>query len=145
MNPRSVSTKHRRRNQKIFEMRSRGLCLQEIGDKFGLTKERVRQLLKLSNIPKRFATVPELARRFRTSQELVRKAARAAGLKTGFGKNMRVANKHIDRVERQLKALARRTCIVCGKKFNRTGTSMRTRCCSKECKRKRKKQTSWSF
>ena len=145
MNIGSSSTKHRPRNQKIFEMRSRGLCLQEIGDQFGITKERVRQLLKLSNIPNRFATVPDLARRFGTSQALVRQAARAAGLKAGSGKNMRVANKEIDRVERQLKALTRRTCIVCGKQFNRTGTGTRTRCFSEECRRQRRKQTSWSF
>ena len=31
---------------KMFEMRVKGATLQEIGDKFGITRERVRQILK---------------------------------------------------------------------------------------------------
>ncbi len=33
---------------KMFEMRLRGCTLQEIGDKFGITRERVRQILSES-------------------------------------------------------------------------------------------------
>lgn len=39
-------TKHKDRAIQMKQMRDEGLTLQEIGDKYGITRERVRQLIK---------------------------------------------------------------------------------------------------
>ena len=58
-----------RRDAVILEMRRRGHTLQEIGDKFGLTRERVRQILNYMNEPKK---------QFKRKQEFAMKKAAVA-------------------------------------------------------------------
>lgn len=48
------------RIEEMKTLREQGKTLQEIGDKFGITRERVRQLLERFNIPKRVCVKKEI-------------------------------------------------------------------------------------
>jgi hypothetical protein len=68
------------RDQRIVELRSRGLTLEAIAQQFGLTRERVRQITKGYHIPRRFITIPKLMAHFDVTRDEVVKAMEAAGL-----------------------------------------------------------------
>jgi len=43
-----MNKKQQKRQDEMFKLRSEGRTLQEIGDRFGVTRERVRQILSLT-------------------------------------------------------------------------------------------------
>jgi hypothetical protein len=68
------------RNERIVELRSRGLTLEAIGQRFGLTRERVRQIISPCEITRRYTTFPDLMARFGVGRYELTKAVEAVGL-----------------------------------------------------------------
>jgi hypothetical protein len=68
------------RDQRIVQLRNGGLTLQAIAQRFGLTRERVRQITKDHHIPRRFITVRKLMAHYNVTRHEVVKAMEAVGL-----------------------------------------------------------------
>jgi hypothetical protein len=91
------------RDQRIIELRARGLSLEAIGQEVGLTRERVRQITDGRDIPRRFTTLPELMGRFGVQRYEVMKAMKAVG---GLAKHGRLgqapaSTQHLEQAGRQ--------------------------------------------
>jgi hypothetical protein len=93
------------RDEEIVMLRARGLTLQAIADQFGLTRERVRQITKGYQIPRRFVTIPTLMAHYNVTYFEVVKAIEAVGLqKSGPGRTtMIIADADVQKVVRHLK------------------------------------------
>jgi transcriptional regulator with XRE-family HTH domain len=120
------------RDQRIVELRSRGLTLEAIAQQFGVTKERVRQITNGYDVLRRFTTVPELMARFGATEYEVVNALEAAGLHKPRRRRNIIADTEVARVVNHLNARMAKECIVCGQSF-KVPTRSRKRLCSPAC------------
>jgi hypothetical protein len=123
------------RDQRIVELRTRGLTLEAIAQEVGLTRERVRQITNGYHIARRFTTIPELMARFGVTPYVVMKAIEAAELdhqKIRQGRTFVFTDAHVRKIVPHLDLDGVRECMICGKSFDVRGRS-RKRLCSPEC------------
>jgi transcriptional regulator with XRE-family HTH domain len=123
------------RNEQILELRARGLTLEAIGQRFGLTKERVRQITNRYSITPRFTTLPALMARFGVTRYEVTRAMEDAGLakeRLRQGRYFILSDADLDTIVRHLKLHEVRECAICGKSFDVRGRRHK-RFCSPQC------------
>jgi hypothetical protein len=128
------------RDKQIIELRSQGMTLEAIGQQFGLTKERVRQILSRYEIPRCYETKSDLMARFRVGWYEIDQAMKAAGVFHQAGRRRRYALSDTDvaTIREQLEQRETRQCRICGRSF-RGGRSGK-RLCSPECFRAYRRQ-----
>ena len=114
-------------HQLIYDMRQNGASLQQIGDRIGVTRERIRQILtkehgstKITN----FLSTLELARSVSCSIEYIYRLSKASVIQPA-------ANNHrplwgVDSIK---KIFAIKTCPICGKPTS----YHREKFCSQKC------------
>jgi hypothetical protein len=128
------------RDQQIIELRSQGLTLEAIGQRFGITKERVRQIASRYEIARRCTTQADLMARFGVAWYEISQAMKAAGLSHEPGQPRRYALSDADvaKIVEHLRKRAARKCIICGGSFE--GGRISNRFCSPECFREYRRQ-----
>jgi hypothetical protein len=122
------------RNKWIAELRSRGLSLEAIGQQYGLTRERVRQIVSQQAITRRFTTVSDLMTRFGVERYEVDRAMKVAGLsrKPRQGSRYVLSDADVAKITEILGRPEDRRCLICGRSFE--GRVHRSRrFCSPEC------------
>jgi hypothetical protein len=122
------------RDKQIVQLRSRGLTLKAIGQQFGITRERVRQIVSRYPITRRLATVPDLMARFGVKRYEIQRAMKRAGL----GRRPRRGNRYVlsdadvATIAAILSRQEDRKCLICGRSLE--GRVRRSRrFCSLEC------------
>jgi hypothetical protein len=125
----------RKRDKQIIELRSRGVTLDAIGQRFGITRERVRQILNRNGIVRNFALQSDLMARFGVEWRELSQAIKAAGLSHEPGQRCWYALSDTDvaQIEQQLNRRRTRTCLICRGRFQGGRTSKRF--CSPACPR----------
>jgi Sigma-70, region 4 len=94
----------------MARLRAEGCTLQEIGGRFGLSRERVRQVLKdAPPAPKAYWTVPELCARFGCGRQALARQIAAAGFRTPGRRSHRLTARQV----KALEASFRRACSEC--------------------------------
>jgi hypothetical protein len=134
------------RDKQILQLRSQGLTLEAIGQQFGLTKERVRQIVSAHKIARRYTTIPELMNRFHVERYDVEQAMKAAGLSQPTPRPRRrqvLSTADVANIARQLKQLRTRRCRFCGRAFEvERGKRFCSPACFREHRRRRRSHPS---
>ena len=127
------------RTERMVELRSRGLTLEAIGQRFGLTRERVRQIVNPCEITRRYTTFPDLMARFGVGRYELTKAIEALGLdqSTQKGRRFVFSAAEVAEIVRQLNQRVVRQCRVCGGSFE-VGVRSPKQICSAECQKQRR-------
>jgi hypothetical protein len=122
----------------MVELRSRGLTLEAIGQRFGLTRER-SQIISPCEIARRYTTFADLMARFGVGRYELTKAVEAVGLdhSTQQGSRFVFSAAEVAEIVRHLNERVVRECRVCGGSFE-VGVRSPKRICSAECRKHRR-------
>jgi hypothetical protein len=127
------------RDKQIIELRTRGVTLEAIGQRFGITRERVRQILSRHEITRRFSTQADLMDRFGVDWYEISQAMKGVGLshKPGQRRWYAFSDADVAKIEQHLQKRAVRACVICGSPCEgRRGK----RFCSPQCFRQYRRQ-----
>jgi len=132
-----------RRNSAIVQLRAEGHSLAYIGNVFGITRERVRQLIKensphLQSVPSTLLTAPQVARQLGITLPTLYSLVRRRGIKPTLWEHVSGRMLWDAEAIRRLE-LALPKCRICGAPV----PSYRFRYCSEECCLEAKKYRNW--
>ena len=132
-----------RRNSTIIQLRAEGHTLAYIGNIFGITRERVRQLIKensphLQSVPSTLLTAPQVARQLGITLPTLYSLVRRRGIKPTLWEHVSGRMLWDAEAIRRLE-LALPKCRICGAPV----PSYRFRYCSEECCLEAKKYRNW--